>query len=261
MAVERTIVPEWRDEQAQSRYPFTDASTLVSTTGVFIDKDFFLDAVVYVLNGSAPLYLAAVTFEGQAITVSITDSGGTTIITGQINPYETNTSIPLYDLNGRSAGVLVSDEDRLKRFQSWPAGTQSFGTNAEFVASVIVPFPEKHLSGFILPDGSIVSGDVWFFGENGVLIRQDDDGSIRFDLVGDPLFKRSLCDITVNGTQGFVTPNFLKTINGIPPDSNGNFLISVNDATASDSILRIYPDTSENAVKIEFVGQRLESVL
>ena len=125
MAVERTIVPEWRDEQAQSRYPFTDASTLVSTTGVFIDKDFFLDAVVYVLNGSAPLYLAAVTFEGQAITVSITDSGGTTIITGQINPYETNTSIPLYDLNGRSAGVLVSDEDRLKRFQSWPATCSS----------------------------------------------------------------------------------------------------------------------------------------
>lgn len=261
MAIERIVVPEWRDEQAQSKYPFTDASTLVSSNNVYIDRDLFLDAVVYVLNGTTPLYLSTITFEAQTITLAIADSGGTTLITGEINPFETNTSIPLYDLNGRSAGVLVSDENRLKRLQSWPGGTQTFGTTAEFVASVVIPFPEKHLSGFILPDGSVVSGDVWFFGENGVVVRQDSDGSIRFDLVGDPLFKRSLCDISVNGTQGFVTPNFLKTINGVPPDANGNFLITVNDSTAGDSILRIYPDTAENAVKIEFVGQRLESVL
>ena len=70
-----------------------------------------------------------------------------------------------------------------------------------------------------------------------------------------------MCKDETNRNDLFVTPRFLKTINGIPPDEYGNFVITVNNKLAGDTILRVYPDGENNLLKIELVGQRLESVL
>jgi hypothetical protein len=261
MPVQRILVPEWRDELAGSRYPFSDDSSLESTSGVKIDKDLFLDAVVYAIGKTAPLYLTSITADYNKVTVTIEDTAQEIGITGEINPFSDSNSIPLFDKYGRSSGLLVLDAERLVRLQGWPLGTTEFGTNAQFVASVVVPLPESFVSGFVLPDGTIVTGDVWFYGDKGVVIRKDSSGNIRFDMVGDPLFRRLLCDVAGTNVELFTTPNFLKTINNLPADEYGNFLITVNTEMANDSILRIYPDVTQNVVKIELVGQKTESVV
>lgn len=261
MPAQRILVPEWRDELAGSRYPFSDTSTLEGTSGVKIDKDLFLDAIVYAVGKSAPLYLTSITADYKKVTVTIEDTAREAGITGEVDPFSSATSIPLFDRYGRSAGLLVIDAERLVRLQGWPIGTTEFGSNAEFVASVVVPLPENFVSGFILPDETVITGDVWFFGDNGIVIRKDSSGNIRFDVVGDPLFRRTLCSTGGNNVQLFTTPNFLKTINNMPADEYGNFLITVNTEMANDTILRIYPDSNQNAVKIELVGQRTESVV
>jgi hypothetical protein len=262
MATQRIFVPEWRDDLKDSRYPFTDSSSLESSGGVSIDKDMFVDAVVYPIGYSAPIYLRTISAEARLVTFSISDASNTLAITGSVDPFGTDDSISLTDNYGRPAGLLVCGPEKIARLQAWPLGEYSFDDNAEFVASVVIPMPENHLSGFILPDGSVMTGDVWFVGENGVVVRYDvDDDAIRFDLVGDPLFKRALCSNPEAANPLFVTPNFLRTINGLKPDEHGNFFMTVNNKLAGDSILRIYPDASNNSVIIEFVGQRLESIL
>lgn len=258
MASQRILVPEWRDENKDSRYPFSDSSTLENTIGGLLDKDLFLDAIIYSLGGEGPFYLRSIQNENGIIKVVINNAANTNEIVGTVDTYANNKGVPLFDTNGRPAGLLVYDADRAIRLQGWPSTSVDFANNAQFVASVVIPVPENHLSGFILPDGTVVTGEVWFFGENGIVVRQEDD-AIRFDFVGDPLFKRKLCD-TESETSLFETPNFIKTINGIPADVYGNFLLTANNELAGDSILRIYPNSAENVVKIELVGQTLEAI-
>lgn len=256
MVADRLLVPEWRDEQLDSRYPFSDSSTLISTDGWEFPKDLFIDIVVYVVGASAPIYMKTVTAEPSLVTFTFNDLGENFPITGTVNPYSTDTTINLLDQYGRPAGIIICDEEKITRLRGWPLGTYEYETQAELVASTVIPLPENYLSGFILPDGSLVTGDVWFFGDNGVVITKDEEGNIRFDLVGDPLFLRKLC----GNRESYITPNFIKTVNGVPPDAYGNFAISSNNFLAADSILRIYPDLAQNVIKIEFVGQKLESV-
>jgi hypothetical protein len=260
MGVQRNIGAEWRDEQADSRYPFTDASTLEGSNGILIEKDIILDAVIYIIGAIPPVYLKSITSEARLITITIANTDDSLVVTGSFDPFDSGDTIPLIDSYGRPAGLLVCDAERITRFRSWPFGVYTFDLTAEFVESVVVPFPNKHLGGFVLPDGSMVTGDVWMVGEDGVVLRED-EGAIRIDLVGDPLFKRKLCTATGGSVELFVTPNYLKTINGIKPDEYGNFTITANNELAGDTILRIYPDSTNNVVKIEFVGQRLESVI
>jgi hypothetical protein len=262
MVTQRIFVPEWQDDLKDSRYPFTDSSSLESPEGVSIDKDMFVDAVLYPIGYSAPIYLRTIAAEARLVTFTISDATNTMVVTGAVDPFGTDDDIVLTDNYGRPAGLLVCGPDNIARLQAWPLGTYNFDSNAEFVASVVIPMPESHLSGFILPDGTMMTGDVWFVGENGVVVRYDsDDDAIRFDMVGDPLFKRALCSNPEAANPLFITPNFLRTINGLRPDEHGNFFLTVNNKLAGDSILRIYPDATNNVVKIEFVGQRLESML
>jgi hypothetical protein len=97
-------------------------------------------------------------------------------------------------------------------------------------------------------EGDVVSGDIWLIGDNGVVIRKDDDCVIRIDIVGDPLFVRRLC----NPLDLFNTPNFVKTINGCPPDEYGDYKIEVGDHGDPHTILRINP--VEDGLKIEAIG-------
>ena len=102
----------------------------------------------------------------------------------------------------------------------------------------------------------MISGDAWLVGSNGLVVTRDTDGSIRFDAIGDPLFLRSLCEPLTPSTL-FVTPQVLKTINGLPPDDDGNFNISVGANLAEDNILRIVPTPTDTgyALSISLVGK------
>lgn len=261
MPTQTIIVPEWRDEQSDSKYPFSDNSSLIGTGGIEIEKDLILDAIIYAIGTDAPLYITSITAEARLVTITIQNAAATTTITGSVDPFGGTDSIPLIDSYGRPAGLLVCDAERITRLRSWPLGTFLFENTAEFVASVVVPLPENYVSGFKLPDGSVVTGEVWFVGETGVVVRKDTDNTIRFDIVGDPLFKRKICQAAGEPVNLFVTPNFIRKINGIGPDVHGNFFITVNNELAGDSILRVYPDLISNVVKIEFVGQRLETIV
>jgi hypothetical protein len=159
-------------------------------------------------------------------------------------------AVALTDNFDRPAGVLVSEPLRLSRFGSWPVGRHSFlPGSTEFVASCCIPTPEPGVRGLLDPSGNLLTGDVWLVGDRGVVLRAE-DGNIRVDIVGDPLFVRAQCF----PENRFQTPNYLKTINHCGPDQYGNFNFNVGTKYVPDPVLRVSPSAGQ--VQISAVGKQ-----
>lgn len=269
--------PEWRESHSDTKYPFSDAATLQSDTGRFIPASAILDASIYPVGATTGLRLSAVEIDRQFVTFYVGDDNNDRIAYGRIYVLAIPETVELKDAYDRPAGILVSEEKRLAAFQAFGEGLHSFTREAaEFVIDACIPSPDVGFRGFVLADGSAVSGDIWLMGEDGIVLshrrRQPVDqlgecpigflGSvreyvIRVDVVGDPLFRRRLCGDT------FTPPQFLRTITAVRgdrafvcgPDSLGDFKMTVGSSLAEDTILRVR--ATGDGVRIEAVGEKL----
>lgn len=254
---QRVFYRQWRDEQAGSKYPFADRCALTTSDGLALAPDTFLDASLYPVGAPRRLFLAEVRLAGSlTVTLVVGDESGAEVATAAFDGLSPPAELALADRYGRPAGLLVSTPDRLAVFQTWGLGSRRFGQQAEFAAACVIPVPGDGVRGFVLADGTLFAGDVWVVGEDGVVVRRDGDRVIRVDLVGDPLFRRRLCD----PADLFNTPGFIRTINGQPPDASGDFKVTVNGELAGDTILRVYPTDAGDAVRVEVVGQKAGAV-
>lgn len=246
--------PEFRDQQLDSKYPFADSASLTTSSGAFaFGPDTFLDAAVYPLGGQGRMYISGVSVAADAVVFTVSDETATTRCQGTFNPTVPTYTIPLFDQYGRPAGMLLSSPTQLATFTAWSTGSYAFTLGAtEFAAGVTIPTPEAGLRGLLTADGELLTGDVWIVGDNGVVVRQDTDGSIRIDVVGDPLFARKLC----TPIDLFQAPLFVQTINHCPPDEYGNYNLTVGNHLAADTILRISP--AAGGLQITAVGQPIQ---
>lgn len=247
---ERVIYPEFRDELEFTRYPFADTATLVSSdTGQVIDHDTFLDASLYPIGSLSQLFISSVVVNAREVTIWFSDIENDNICFGQFDPLVPPDNLDIWDNYGRPAGIMVSDKLRLSRFSAWDSVTHAFNVQAtELVASCVIPTPDRGLRGIMTTEGDLVSGDIWLIGDNGVVLRRDGDCIIRVDIVGDPLFVRRLC----NPLDLFNTPNFVRTVNGCPPDDYGDYKIEIGNHGDPHTIMRINP--VEDGLKIEAIG-------
>lgn len=250
MDQEQIIFQEWRDQQGESRYPFGDDATLTTRDGVHqFSNDTFLDASLYPIGASSRVYLSNVRVVPGLVTFVLSDDQGNQLATAAVDPFTAPDVLRFTDASGRPAGVVVSDALRLSQFAAWTIGDNLFELgDTEFAASVVIPTPESGLRGLVTPDRRVLAGKVWIVGGDGVVVREQ-DGKIRIDIVGDPLFKRRICQ----PQDLFDIPVLLETINGCGPDAYGNFAIPVGGHFTQDTVLRVVP-TSQGLV-IEAVGR------
>lgn len=245
----RILHTEYREEQAAPRYPFADTANLQSNDGRSIPPDVFLDASLYPIGSGPRLFLAAITIATSQITFSLSDVTYTTLATAAFDPLAPPSLLQFTDQYGRPAGILVAQPSLLNQFRTWPVGRHTFPLGAtEFVASCVIPTPEPGVRGILTETGDLLTGDVWLVGDRGVVLRRDDDGAIRIDVVGDPLYIRQLCE----QVDRFSSPLFVRTINGYPPDKHGNFNLTVGSNRATKTVIRIYP--AGDGLTIEAVG-------
>lgn len=262
--------PQFLDEQLNTPYPFSSGVTLTNGEGYFIPDDLFLDAHLYPIGVSSGLHLSQVTLTSVAITLYLSDSVTDKIASASFPVLDAPELITFSDVYGRPAGVLVADPSRLNVLQSWALGDHFFETSAsEFVAAVCTPSPEVGFRGFQLDDGTVLTGDIWLVGADGVVLRKETTvvpGAVgqpnrtypvvRVDIVGDPLFRRRLC----LGHALFTTPQLLKTItvhaNGYGflcgPDPRGDFKLTVGNNLAADTVLRVR--TTPDGILLEAEG-------
>jgi len=259
MGTEREYGHEWRDEIKPTKYPFTDSSTLMTSDNLSFYKEAVYDASFYIVNWNSRLFLTSVEVysdSNKVVRLNIGDVSTIKAAYAEIDPFNIPEIITFKDALGRQAGIMVVDPVSLSFLQSWSLGIHSFRSNAEFVTSVITPMPSGYVTSIKDTTGEYLSGDVWLVGDDGVVLRNVGN-NITVDIIGDPLFKRREYD----DPTSFATPRFVKTINGYSPDENGDFKIVVGDYLARNTILRIYPDPSLPGLRIELVGQSLQSIV
>ena len=246
--------PDYRDQNDQSRYPFVDgASRLTNEEGLEIAPDIFIDASLYPVGGDGALYLSAISVAPREVTIWVGSAALPELLSVTFDPYDDELYVlALRDQYDRDGGVLISTPAGLRVFASWPSGTHTFKPAAtQFVTSCVIPTPEVGLRGIITENNELLQGDIWIVGDYGVLVRPE-GGTIRVDVVGDPLFLRRLC----SPLDKFNPTQFLLTINDCGPDDYGNFNLSVDDSLAEKTILRIYQQ--DGAIKIELIGRNVQ---
>jgi hypothetical protein len=234
--------PEWRNGNEHIRYPFADYVSLRNVDGATVDRDLFDDARLYPIGGAAGLFLSRVTVDGNVVTFAVADLVSGELASCSYDATAAPNELYLTDAYGRPAGILVSSAEKLAAALSkYGQGTVEFTQEqTEFVATVAIPMPQPGLRGLLLDDGQVVSGDICLVGADGAVLSVE-DGVIRVDFLGDPYALKRTCD-----EEGAPLPEFcgLKTINGIEPDENGDFKLSIGGNLASDPVLRLAVDSN-----------------
>lgn len=270
---EQRLFPQWRAQHASTAYPFTNQAGLTSDDGRVLLEGTFLDASLTIVGAQAGLYLSKVEITHQEVTLHVGDPVTPDLASGTFDLVSPSDDVVLTDLFGRPAGILVSESLRLAVFQSWGVGTHTFKqAQTEFCASICFPVPTAGVRGILLEDGTVLSGDVWLIGADGVVLRADTVNvppscgvsaqslrAVRIDVVGDPLFRRRLCF----PADLFSTPNFVRRLRvlgpnsesfDVLPDALGNVLLVGNNDLADDTVLRV--TTDGNQVILSAVGQQ-----
>jgi hypothetical protein len=264
--------PEWRTEHDAAKYPFEDACDLVTDTGFTLPSGIFLDASLYARGGGANARIDSLTVAGDRIKISVTDDNSVEL-SGEFFWNSNDTVVKLLDEFGRPAGMLITEPLRMAALQAWGDAAHTFGTNsATFVASVSSPMPETSVSGIVLDDGNVLTGDVILVADDGVMFSCDtvlttpgcgiatvEQSVIRVNAVGNPLFLRQRCEPSL-----FRTPQFLRSLvfqKGdkrieVGPGETGRVLIAQVPVLVEDTVLRL--SQIENGLRFEAVGERTD---
>lgn len=249
--LEEHLFREWRDDNRNTKYPFSETASLRNDSGDFIPENLFDDARLYPIGGTARQYISRIIIAPQQVKIVIADDFNE-LASASFSKASPPDNLEVIDAYGRPAGILVSSAASLSLFSGWSLGEHLFDSDdTEFCASVVVPTPKIGLMGFLLDDGTFFSGDTAICGCDGVVFTQDPDGKIQYNVVGEPLFLRKI------GEQlgSFETPRFIKTINHITPDEYGNFFIFVGTSRFPDPVLRI--ERTDNGIRLWSVGSWL----
>lgn len=248
MPTTRVFVRPWRNDAAASSFPFVSTLEASADTGFPFPVAAVLDASFYAVPGRLLLTQIDVAEDGVA-TIWVGTEDEPKLASAEVAPADTNEQIAFRTEHGRDYGILVVDPTPLQTITAWTSGSHGFAEQLEFVVSTIFP-ASTGIEGFLLDDGTLLTDDVWLVGEDGVVVRSI-NGLLRVDVVGDPIFRRALCE----ESGLFVTPRFVKTISGISPDDYNGFTITPGLDLAADTILRIVPDKDGQGLWVGLVGQ------
>lgn len=261
----------WRNANSATKFPFNDDAVLTSGELTLPDGA-FVDASIYVPGAVAPFYLSSVTIGSEEVELVISDSATGEIAWGTFSTVAPTELIAFNNERGYPAGVMVGDTDVLLEMQTKPTGTYAFRAGqAELTAVCCIPLPVDSVQGFVLDDGTVLAGDVYLIGEDGVVLTHVQTPSqiscgavelfeaIRIDVVGDPLFKQKACE---DGGRTYVAPRLIKSVRflkdsdppvTITPDDRGDIQIFTADVLVDRSALRIH--TTADGIMFELVGK------
>ena len=204
---------EWRDLGKDTKWPFSDAATLANTNGDSLDNQMFVDASLYPVGADNGAYLGAVVVDGDRVSIEISHESGV-LCSATFDRHSPPDELSFEDTYGRPAGVAICTPASLYTFQFWTEGRHEFKrAQTELAAGAILPRPAQGVSGLLLEDGTLLTGDVYFVGGRGVLLQlvsssrrvscgsYVQEQSIIVNVVGDPLADRGRCEAAPRNRQ------------------------------------------------------------
>jgi len=171
---------EWRDSNNDRGYPFSDDAGLRAETGLPLPNDAFLDAVFFPIDLVGSLYLSLINKANGVVEIADSANGSTKGTAAIIAGEET---LEFSDVYGRPTGTLVIGPG----FEGTSSLTVLDAENAAFAAACVFPQNQQGVRGFLLPDGTLVTGTVIIRGGNGIRVdsaMEDGKFVIRLQAVG-----------------------------------------------------------------------------
>jgi len=204
------LYTSWRDEVAQSIYPFAGLYTPKLYDGSDLPDGVLLDALLHAANSDGGYYLESMTLESNGlIQFNVYDYSRLPVATGVWSSNLPDTStVPLVGVGGTSAGVLVVGADALLSFfNQQEEGNLIFDADTTRFAPSTWLYARQEIADTDVTDGVPVSseGDVYLVGANGVRLECEDN-VVTINAIGDPLAKRKECGET------FSPPRYITSV-------------------------------------------------
>jgi hypothetical protein len=180
----RVLNQQWRDYLASAQYPFLGAGPILSNDGFTVPSNCFLDLNLLVDQTIETVFLVSITTSSLVpaiATFALPD--GTVVGTCSFLDIQSNHQIPI-KLGTAITGVAVVDPTILPIINGWGPGIHSF-TGVQVMPHLLVALDRKWRRGFLLPDGTILEGDVYFVADLGLKFDRTSTG-FALNVTGDP---------------------------------------------------------------------------
>jgi hypothetical protein len=229
---------------------------MTSEDGASLPQSFFRDAALYVNGTDGIIDLRRISITNEIVTVNLGTVSDPAKYVGSFTLNTENEQIELRDKYNRCCGFLLhSKEDSF--LNVWAQGDHVFKTGAAHLETVChIPVFDHGLTGFLVNDEIIRSGDLQLVGTRGVCIQQE--GNVfTFNYTGEPLYDRY---ITQKQGNKFTTPRVLRQliiedattqVTAYPDEYGTITLIGQNVPTIRDA-LRITTDNT--SIRIELAA-------
>lgn len=180
------ILGEYRDRNGKRNFPFADEASLKDDLDASLPTDFLIDAFLYPIDVQGAIYMSSINILTGKIYFSDTMGktfGVATYVAGTDTAFVYETGV-----YARLIGVLVFGAG-VTALRSG-ADVRSFTYAATALCpTTYVPVNSPGVQGFLLPDGSLVTGDVVITGRNGVIVQtlvlqSGVLGALTFDMEG-----------------------------------------------------------------------------
>ena len=256
-----TTTPHSPRSDENSTYPFTDGATFLSRDNKLVDKQSFVDAIVYPSEIAEDVHISQIDLLERSTKIVLQDSQQGVVARGETSSEEPNSTMVLKDKNNLHAGIILVNIDQLRSGFSVPTVLR-FGSEAlPFTASVVIPRPDNHVSGIRLPSGKIISGEVWLVGEDGIVLDHETQGAtdvISIHAIGDRYATRRVCEASdetftpTRPVKKIVVKKGSGTEYEISPDQWGNIQISQGLGVEQDNVIRL--NSEKNSIRFNILG-------
>lgn len=231
----RILNQQYQDALRSEVYPFLGATDITSTDGTpTLPADCFLDLNLMVDESTTGVFLTSVIVGADVKFVfsTVDETVGTlssTSLTGNQATVTNGTLVVGYAvMNPNSVGVV----------QSWVPGTYAF--NAQVIPHLLVLSDKRWRRGFILPDGTVLEGDVYLVADRGLWLKNTGSG-FTFNVTGDPFNNR-------------VTPSrAIISISTALSDVNKNVNLVTESSVSEGTPFRLAVTPGTSTVRIDLV--------
>ncbi len=242
----RILNQQWEDSLRGERYPFAGTGALRTVDGLELDQDVILDLNLMVDQQTTEVFLQQIVVEqGVSAAATFTLADGTAVGTVALWPAPAAV-VPV--LNGTlTVGYLRLDPLRAEVLMGWATSTHLF-SDVAVLPHLLVVSDKRWRQGFELPDGTVLTGDVYLVADRELWLERTTAG-FRVHVTGDPFAGRT------------VPARGLKTLNGVAPvDGNVNLVgigtgnIVAGSFVAAGQAFRISVIPGSGVLTLDLVG-------
>jgi hypothetical protein len=185
----------WNQETKRSPFPFVDVATLKDASGLLtLSPSWILDARLWpAMTTPAKVYLQSIERSRGLLrfTVASTEE---VLCTAEVSDF-TKRRLAFFSAQSTQAGFMSFAAGALQHIYDRPSARYLFPVEAtEFVPAAVTPALIAGLGSVKDNKGNSVRGTVRVVGGEGVSLHVIPGNKIRVDVIGDPFYRRDICD-------------------------------------------------------------------